>query len=338
MYQYPKLKTGCALAESERGVRIRLAKQEIILEVDMPEKRTAVLDFIGRLDGNIQNADIPFAAFGLSPDEAARIIDLLDGEYMITEGCPSALTGVSGAQFAAELETLYHLTWLPEAGDTEFARILASGGASRNVIAGWTFEYYHVTRRAHDSIAPVLLTTHGSIRERLTRYFREEYRHDKLLMQSLHGLGFSTADVEDSFPLAYTGALMDLLTKWARTDALSFMSGLFIFEGTQQSGDKYISDLRQYDLPAVFIEGQLQHHHINSSENHGNVTRELLARIEYVAPSDAHRVIANLRQLFELVIRFNAQVLSYYTAPYVGIPRRLSNITRELADTYGIAR
>nr|WP_236588247.1 iron-containing redox enzyme family protein [Tumebacillus amylolyticus] len=191
---------------------------------------------------------------------------------------------------------------------------------------GWTLEYYHITKRAHDCISPAIAKGHGEFRSMLLDFFHEEYRHDKLLLKSLKSLGFEEHEITNSIPLPYTAAVSNLLAKWAHTDLLSYMASLFIFEGTAMEGNDYVQALDVYEMPREFSIHQAAHNNINTEGDHGNVSREFYASIEYITAEDQARVIRNIRLLHEAQLRAHDTIFEYYLKPDVKMPRLLDNL------------
>ncbi|MGK3959948.1 iron-containing redox enzyme family protein [Sorangium sp. So ce118] len=316
----PKLKGGCAVSRSHTGLTLSYLGEEFTFELDDPEKAHPVERFILALDGTRGVSELTAGAGVIAPGDAEMTLRLLDESLLLTEGAAPP-PGKGGLAFATELEDLYYNVWIPEDGETELVRTIFDGHAERDVIYGWCMESYHVTSRAHDCLSPILARFHGAFKRKAIHYFLDEYRHDKLIVKSLEAAGFRREDIERSLPLPYTHAVMNLLAKWANSDLLSFMGCLFVFEGTREIGDSYIESLSKYDLPEEFVKGQSIHNDINNDGDHGNISRDFYAMIDHVSADDQARVTRNLRMLYEAQLRKHDNVLRYYRAPTIGVPR-----------------
>lgn len=325
-FRCPRLKEGCDVRRDGANILLSYLDEEFTLELDEPAKAGAVEGVIRSLDGRRRPDEIAANADGLSSKEVATLLALLDGNYLLGEGAAPS-PGKNGLAFVAELEDLYYNRWMRQDGETELVSAIFDGTAERDVLLGWGLESFHVTSRAHDCLSPMIARFHGAFKRKAIDYFLDEYRHDKLLMKSLIAAGFGRDEIERSLPLPYTHASMNLLAKWAQSDLLSFMACLFVFEGTPEIGNAYIDSLAQYDLPDAFVKGQAVHNDINNEGDHGNVTRDFYAMIGQIGEADAARVVRNLRLLYDTQRRKHANVLAYYRAPSIGIPRLLPAIS-----------
>ncbi|WP_227744088.1 iron-containing redox enzyme family protein [Burkholderia gladioli] len=318
----PMLRSDSAIRRLDDCLVITYLDEDYEIEFDDPASLPATEILLGRLDGTRTVDELSQDTAGLRPEQVASTLSILDGNFLLAEG-GHAGAPISGLAFALHLEDLYYNRWMGRDGETELVRAVFDGQASRDVLIGWGFECYHVTTRAHDCLAPIIARMHDGLKPLAIDYVLDEYRHDKLLMKSLLALGHTREAIEGSLPLPYTHAVMNLLARWSNTDLLSFMGCLFVFEGTQDIGDAYIRQLEQYDLPPEFLRGQSVHNDVNNAGDHGAVSRLLYSRFPSIGVDDQARVIRNLRMLYDAQRRKHRNVLDYYRAPTIGIPRML---------------
>ncbi|AJK50119.1 iron-containing redox enzyme family protein [Burkholderia plantarii] len=318
----PVLRSDSAIRRLDDCLVITYLDEDYEIEFDDPGSLPATEILLNRLDGTHTVDELSRDADGLRPDQVANTLSILDGNFLLGEGAHGGAP-MSGIAFALHLEDLYYNRWMGQDGETALVRAVFDRQASREVLVGWGLECYHVTSRAHDCLAPIIARMHGALKPLAIDYVLDEYRHDKLLMKSLLSLGYTREQVERSLPLPYTNAVMNLLARWSNTDLLSFMGCLFVFEGTQDIGDAYIQQIGQYDLPPEFLHGQAVHNEVNNAGDHGAVSRLLYSRFPSIGVDDQARVIRNLRMLYEAQRRKHQNVLDYYDAPTIGIPRSL---------------
>ena len=262
---------------------------------------------------------------GLRETDIDSILSDLDECRLIHEAAhqPGRSDGMSGLQLAFHLEDRYFNHWKPANGETELTALLLDGDPGRDVIVGWSFEYYNVTKMAHDAIIALVPGSLGAIKRQAIEFFNEEYRHDRLMLRALEALGFTAEQIDAAIPLPATQCLINMLSHWAKTDPLSYMASLFIYEGETADYAPYTDALREHGMPDDFVRGQEVHNSINVDGGHGDESREFLGLIDFVSAGDVRRVEANLQQLLRVEALVHAQILDYYRAPTIGIPRVL---------------
>lgn len=325
----PRLRESCIVSNTNDGLFIQHYSNELHISPDSNTTIDQIKTFFSLLDGSHTidslSSKLPF----FSKNQIIEYLEVLDENYLLRDGKKDLeLKGKNGLDFIFELEDLY-FKWQNERSETSLATMIYDGQAPQNVLVGYTFEYYHVTRRCHECVSPAIAKSHGKTRRKALDFFIEEYRHDKLLLRSLTALGYKKEEIEDSKPLPYTHALMNLLGKWAHTDLLTFMAGIFLFEGNDHEMLQYQEALAKYDLPPEFAKFQDAHGNINIEGDHGHVTRDFFADVEYISPIDQQRIIHNIRILHELQLRLNDNVLDYYSKADCKIPRSLDSLIQK---------
>lgn len=306
----PKVKDGVKVSRGRDGLCLVFNGEEYSITPAPPHTLDTIHRFIQSLDGT---RDIDGVGADLPEIDAATVtmfLEVLDECGLLTDA--SQATGITGIQLMCGIEELaYHRQQAQ--GETELTRLLLDGKAAPEVVVGWTVEYWHVTHRAHDCISPAI-SVQTKWQDLLIEYFRDEYHHDRLLEKSLNSVGISSDELNDSQPLPYTAALSNYLIDLAHHDPLSFAASLFLFEGTETAGQQYIDALRCYGFPDKFVAFQEKHHLINVQGDHGNISRELIRRLNAVDLSTEHFVRENIETLLGFFWRQHETVLAHYSA------------------------
>lgn len=324
-FEQPKLRNNVKIYD--RGDYLHLTYHGNTVDIE-PTKKVSLENIkylLSLLNGQHTLEQLTSKIDFFTKDELVSFINDLDEFWFLTEGKKQEIVGKSGLEFILELEDKYAYL-MNEGKETKLTQLILDNKASKNLIVGFTFEYYHVTRRCHECVSPAIAKAQGNIREQVLEFFLEEYRHDRLLLKSLLSLGYKQEEIENSIPLPYTQAIMNMLSKWAHTDLLSFMAGIFIYEGTDTDNIQYSEALSRYDFPEDFVKYQNTHGTINIEGEHGQVSREFFMNIPYISPEDQIRVINNIRMLNELHLRMHENTIDYYDRPDAVIPRSLDKL------------
>ena len=324
--QQPKLRLGSKIVENTEYLTLKYRNESFELYPDENTTLEAIASFLVSLDGTKTVEELK--ASKILPFELVQdVLLVLDENCLLEDGKVSEFKGKSGLEFFLELVDL-HRQWEAGLGESEFSKLFYSGKAPRELIIGWTIEYYHITKRTHDCVTPAIAKAHGAIRNHVIEFFHEEYRHDKLLLKSLLTLGFSEEEIANSIPLPYTTSLSNMLAKWSHTDLLSFMASLFLYEGNASEGHDYIEALEKYGLPKEFVAQQGVHNDINVEGEHGNVTREFFSLIDYVSPEDQLRVKKNIAMLNQVYRQAINNIAEYYGHEGAELPRTLASLSK----------
>ncbi|HDR7799694.1 TPA: iron-containing redox enzyme family protein [Bacillus tropicus] len=309
--QYPKLREGCEFTHNNNHIVLNYRGDQFELYPENSVNIKEILTLLNQLDGSKSIDELEVLNKKNGFDNTLKLIQVLDESCLLYEGLKKVFTGKSGLEFIMELEDLNRI-WDRKLGETKLSRLFYEGESSKELVIGWAFEYYHITKRAHDCITPAIAKGHGILRKKLIEFLHEEYRHDKLLLKSLTSLGFTEQEVIDSIPTPYTAALSNALAKWAHTDLLTFMAVLFIMEGTDLDGEEYMNALTHYEIDENFIRYQGVHGDINLEGDHGNVSREFYSIIDYISEEDQLRVKKNLLMFQQMRVRQEEVFLDMY--------------------------
>ncbi|MDP9151251.1 MAG: iron-containing redox enzyme family protein [Myxococcota bacterium] len=330
MFRRPRLRSGCEFGPHvddapKHALRIGYEGYEFAIEFESVQQREATDHALRLLDGTREIAEISERS-ALPASDLECLLELLDTEHVLVNGEPVKGAILTGDQFVEELERRIFFEWVPRSGNLPLWTLFHDGQLPKDVVVGWVIESYHIVHQAHNFLSTAIAHAHGSLQRRLAEYHMQEYRHDRFFSRALESVGIDEGELRTSIPLSFTSATINLMNRWASADTLSFIAGIFIFEGNQRSQDAYMERLRDYGFPEAFVEGQAQHNEINLAENHVNITRELFAEIEAIGPTDQRRVLENIRLFVETSVKMNNEVLAYYTNPYLGVPRLASRL------------
>lgn len=183
------------------------------------------------------------------------------------------------------------------------------------VFHGMCIENYHLLCRESYFDAPVLsFPGSRAVRDMLNDFYVEEMGHDRILLESLLGLGFTSQQLHDSVPLAGTMGLCNGLSYWARHDPLFFLTTLGPLEGRDVEVDSFVLAAETKGLPEDFVEPIRRHAHINRDSEHGLLTREIFEQIPVVSAEDAERVLALTALFIATYDRFYTDIWNYYGA------------------------
>lgn len=326
--QQPKLRPQVHLKDNFLALNYLSGEYEIHPDGDVELKD--LYRFHQLLDGKHSVADICQAMPMWNPARVQEFVEQLDRNFWLEESTRSfGQLGLSGLEFIYQLEGL-RAEW-EDALVSKFDVLRGDAPLAERIFSGRSFEYYHITRMAFDMLSAPYAMGHGALRPQLFEIFREEYRHDLLLVQSLKALGHTEVQIRTSCPLPYTSGLYNALFKWATTDLQSFMAALFIFEGTEADEANFLERLEECQLPAAFKNPQKTHAKINMDGDHFYMSRELFAQIPFMAQNDVDRVLHNMKFLVHLNHAAQNAVVDYYgsdTALPLRTPQAVQNHTR----------
>ncbi|MGZ0049313.1 iron-containing redox enzyme family protein [Brevibacillus gelatini] len=327
--QKPKLREGCEVIYKNDYLIITYRGDQFELYPQEESSCDEIATLLNLLDGTKTIEELVTLNQAKGFMNTLKLIEVLDENCLLREGKKVEIKGKTGLEFIMDLEDL-HRIWERSLGETTLSKLFYKGEAPLEMVIGWGFEYYHITKRAHDCITPAIAKAHGALREQMLEFFHEEYRHDKLLLKSLTSLGYSEQEIINSIPHAYTAAISNALAKWAHTDLLTFMAVLFIMEGTNLDGQEYMDTLALYDLPDDFIRYQGVHSDINIQGDHGNVTRDFFALVDYISPEEQLRVKKNILMFEQLRIRQEETFWESFQKEKNEIPRLLLNTNQAI--------
>lgn len=322
-FKTPKLKSFVEISWIDEVATIKALDDKYIVKFDSSHKATLFEKLFADLrDGS--DFKILSKKYTYDFDSMRELLNELDRLKLIFEGSKNSGELVSGINFSIALEDLFYRYWVRNSGESELTRMMLDGDINKNILIGFSLEFFHVTYSAHDALSPVISRSFGKTKKCALNFFNEEYRHDKMMLKAVEAFGIEAEKIKASLPLPATLAMMNCLRKWSRTDVLSYYCSLFIFEGADDDRVDYIGALEKSDFPDEFINSNIAHSRINLDANHSNATRDFLCDIEHIGLSDRVRIISNLRYLVRLIDLQHEQIVEYYSNPYAGIPRQVN--------------
>lgn len=184
-------------------------------------------------------------------------------------------------------------------------------------------ESYHVTHLCPRLLAPSIANYESPATQKLLQdFFASELHHDRLIENSLISVGISQAQMQQMQPLPMTFYLCATLGVFARQQPLSFKSALILFDQDDpQFYRLFKQQCQALELPAEFYRPILLHASLNKNGGHEDITKMLLAEIEYVSPEEQLFVKKNLAILTESMVLRSNEILNYYENSDNPIPR-----------------
>jgi hypothetical protein len=199
----------------------------------------------------------------------------------------------------------------------EFYRALARAAATREQLAGYALEYYHLVHYAPRLIAPALAHTAPRRTERILQQFlASELGHDRMLLESLAAAGIQERDLEYVMPLPSTFALISALGVFAAQDPLSFKAVLFVYEEADDRFNRaFVRCCERAGLPPAFSGPIARHAAVNEEYDHGDISRQLMEDVPYVSPEEQQVVVKHVVIVIETLIKMEREILDHYSRP-----------------------
>jgi Iron-containing redox enzyme len=304
--QRPRLRAGVAIDENLQGFTVRLRGSSC--QIDSNEAARAPLrQLLSTLAQGVDPAEV-CTAFGDFSENARAVIDQLDRFGYITEGAAFEVR-TDLVEADTFLRALYRLaegdhgdaTPSPSAaqgvGDgvrgEGFTWQLAQGTAQRAQLVRYAIEYLHIVRHGPGLVAPLLnWVAEPALRAEVSEFLHEEWRHDRLLAQSLDAVGLNADAVRPAAMLPPTFALLAQLGVRATTDPLALASLLYIYERSNPAFHAlYADNCRRVGLPEAFLGPVLRHASMNDAGRHDDIAALL---VRHFCPVGRERAVAAL--------------------------------------------
>jgi hypothetical protein len=189
------------------------------------------------------------------------------------------------------------------------------GDLDDRIVIGMVVENWHFLHREAYFDAPVLgYVPNLGIRLRMNEFFAEEYGHDEILLRSLNAVGISREDMYDAAPLPATLGLCNALAHWSHFDPMFFFLTMGILEGQGLRSDSFLDACERMRWPEAFVSPLRAHSQLNIKGEHGNLSRQLFARIPAIAVGEVRRLQAMLPTFVEIYDAFYRDVHGHYGA------------------------
>jgi hypothetical protein len=329
-FTYPKFSPDTLVQENDAETIVCWAKLKVTFKFSEESKRIATNSLFALLKNDVNSIDqLVNKVPSLSRQEQIGILSHLDEHRLLIEADPSGEISRTGKAVIVRLERSYmEQSWTQPQGKLDL--LFFSGNATKELLVGHAFEYYHLTTCAYDALLPAINRLHGESQSLLMDFIQGEYRHDRIVIKALIHLGFNEKEIVESLPLPFTVALTDLLGYWARTDELAFQAALFIFEGRPSDAAEYHKALAKYDLPAGYLESHFDHDKVNDEGGHHDISRSFFKYIQYISEEDESRVAIKLSLLKQLLRRRSDSIYEYYSNKNSVIPRSSAKLKVQL--------
>ena len=232
---------------------------------------------------------------------------------------------MSGHQFYQDLSR-FLIRLQQKFPPSPFSQKMAEGTITRNQLIGYALESYHVTHLCPRLLASSIANYETPATQKLLQdFFVSELHHDRLIENSLKSIGIQKEQLQQMQPLPMTFALCSTLGVLSRQHPLSYKSALMLFEQDDISFHKLFEQQCQIlELPSEFYRPILLHASINEEGGHEDITKILLAEVEYVSPEEQLLVKKNLAILMESMVLRTHEILDYYDNLDNPIPRCFS--------------
>lgn len=264
-----------------------------------------------------------------SPSLGSQVADIvrdLDKMGLLTETrferTVPAAQELTGRQFYPRLVGLADRAKRREA-TSRFYTALKDLTITRKQLIGYVLEYYHIVHMCPTILAPALAFTESKTsRDILQRFYVSEWRHDRMVIESLAAVGISEAQLDATIALPTTYALCAGLAAYARQHPLSLKASLFLFEATDDSfNEAFVGASEALGLPSGFWKPIIAHAQLNDDGRHDDISAELYADVPFVSPEDQTVVQKHLVVLVETLARQERDIMAYYGDPDSLSPR-----------------
>jgi hypothetical protein len=172
------------------------------------------------------------------------------------------------------------------------------------LIVGAFVEEYRITRRFVETIVPALARRfRDPLRDRVFRYYREEYGHEAYERASCLAMGVPPERLDAGHPLPYHLAYVDNFVSFAQSDAVTYLTSVMVTE--RLPGDPSgINDLIDADeFGEEFARVFRKHEAVNDALAHDSLSRHFLAEIPSVTPAQSAATLDCVVYLIELTHR-----------------------------------
>ncbi|TAL98744.1 MAG: hypothetical protein EPN73_02190 [Paraburkholderia sp.] len=289
----PCLRAEVSVEENDAGFALHLRSSTCQIEVNAAA-RLPLRHLFSSLVAGLEHAELD-NAFGDFATEAREVIDQLDRFGYVTEGGSFAMPSdlVSSSVFMRLLRGIADEN--QEQATPAFTAQLRSGVATRAQLIRYAVEYYHIVRLGPGLVAPLLnWIAEPKLRADLSDFVGEEWRHDRLLAQSLAAVHLDPADIPQAAMLAPTFALIAQLGVRATLDPLALAALLYIYERPNPIfHELYAANCARVGLPANFVEPILRHASMNNVGRHEDMATLVVEHVCPVAPERAEGALAD---------------------------------------------
>ncbi|MFL6675647.1 MAG: hypothetical protein ACJ8LG_20420 [Massilia sp.] len=292
-------------SEGEASFAVQLRGSECVIDCNAASK-DPLRRLFAALRGGLR-ADHLAPEYGDFADEAAAVIVQLDRFGYLTDIEPCAPPSVIDAEaFALALARTIDADRQSQA--CGFTRALLDGSATRAQLIQYVIEYFHIVRHAPGLVAPVMnYPWEPGLRSQLSDFLASEWRHDRLIAQSLKAVSIEPGALRPSSILAPTFALLSQLGVRAATNPLALAALLFLFERPNPVfHEAFAANCKRLGLPGDFLAPIVRHASMNDGERHDEIANALIQALCPVSREYAVGALSDVVVAVEHLARLDA--------------------------------
>lgn len=218
------------------------------------------------------------------------------------------------------------LMWRRQIGYHRLFGMLERGEGSRDLITGLLLETYHFVRMASKHISVAIAHCNDAyVANILSDYLADEYRHHKLIADSIVATGIPAVQIENAHPVIGTLSLVNMLCEIGRSSTLGYLCCLNLIEArSQEEGEArtaWATIARKAGMDETAFNGLLRHMQIDVKAGHADLLQAALQEKQAVFAPDAHLAVNQMHDLKHAFDQFHDQIIQYYTDVSNYIPR-----------------
>jgi hypothetical protein len=310
----PRFRDGVVLGRTDNTIDVSYRDGGCLIELAGSTGEQSAAFLTALQAGDLARDELRSRFHELGVDD---ILDQLDGLGLITDAVSPVPAGISGSQCYRRARRTY-VSALEEASGRfprQLSTVLADGSATRGQLIGYAIEYYHVVAFCPRVLAPMLAQADDFESMMMTRrFYQSEMNHDRMLLQSLAAVDIDPT-VTQLQPLPSTFAMMASLGVLAAQFPLALKAVLFVLEEPQpEFNDAFQANCERLGLPAGFVNPIARHSDVNEGESHDDISRDLLARVEFVTEEEAIEVEKAVADMSEQLAAAGQEMLEWYGA------------------------
>jgi hypothetical protein len=318
----PRLRHCTLIAtENEEKLAMIVGKEHYELTADNGTRET-FLKLKRYLDGRHTLSDISQRS-GVALGNVKEIAAQFDALGLFRTAAPTA--AISKDDFLQKVEQST-MMWRRQIGYHRLFGLLERGEAGNDLIAGFLLETYHFVRMAAQHIGTAIAHCDdpGAI-DLLSEYLADEYRHHKLIADSVAAMGIPRDQIENAHPVIGTLSLVNMLCQIGRTSTLGYLCCLNLIEARPQDeqGSRAAWELiaQKAGLDGKVFDGLVRHMQIDVKVGHADLLATALSKRESIPAHDAHQAINQMHDLKHAFDQFHDQIVQYYTDVSNYVPR-----------------
>lgn len=244
-------------------------------------------------------------------DHAVEIIKTLDRFGFTVEAAHVDVSqSISGKLFWEQIESASFR--VKEKLNPKFYAYLKSENVTRDALIAYVIEYLHVVKAGPKIIAAALPhARHPNVENIMTRFFKSELGHEKMILDSLSAVGITEEMVSQELPSAEVFSLISTYQVLAAQDFLSFISLVFLLEDpADEFHAAFVDACRRVGMPEGFWKPIVQHAEINDDGDHGSISKELLFYVDALSFEEKNNVLKHLVNVLENIVALENRIMA----------------------------